>query len=78
MKLVGPGSVYAQHLTHFSNLRRKEFPRTSFLSDLVEDINSWENKEYQIIIIGDINEYSISRKIKSFASKLGVQELIID
>ena len=50
-----PVPVYAQHMTHFSNLRSSEYPRTESLSDLAEDINYWKNKEYQIIIIGDIN-----------------------
>ena len=35
-----PGTI--QHMTHFSDLRRKEFPKMKFLSDLVEDIKSWK------------------------------------
>ena len=36
-----------------------------------------ENKGGQTIIMGDIIEYIISRKIRSFTSKLGLWELII-
>ena len=58
----GPGSVYAQHTTHFYNLRRREFPITDFLSDLADDIKTWKTKGYQIIQIGYINEYILSKK----------------
>ena len=51
-----PGSVYAQHMTHFSNLRRRECPRTSLLSDIAEYIKTWKNKGDQIILMGDIKE----------------------
>ena len=53
----GPGSVYAQHTTHFFNLRRRELPRTDFIPYLEEDIKTWKNKGYQIILMGDIIEF---------------------
>ena len=58
----GPGSVYAQQTTHFSNLRRRELPITNFLPDLDDDIKTWKTKGYQIILIGGINEYILSKK----------------
>ena len=74
----GPGSVYAQHLTHFSNLKRREYTRTAFLSDLYDDINTWKSKGNQIISIGDTNKYILGKKIRNSATKLGPRELITD
>ena len=73
----GPGSVYAQHMTHFSNLRRRECPITDFLSYIADDIKTWK-KRYQIIWMRDINTYIISKKTRSFTDKLGLRELITD
>ena len=70
--------MYAQHLTHFSNLKIREFPRTAFLSDISENINIWKRKGDKIIIMGNINEYILSKEIRNFSTKLGIRELITD
>ena len=51
----GRWSVYAQYLTYLSNIIIRYFPRTVFLSELVEDISSKINKGDKIIILGGIN-----------------------
>ena len=58
----GPGSVYTKHLTHFSNLKIRECPRTAFLSDLSDNIITWKIKGDQIILLGDINKYVLRKK----------------
>ena len=40
-----PISVYIQHMTHFSNLRRREFPSFFSLSDLSEDIKPGKQRK---------------------------------
>ena len=52
----GPGSVYAQHLTHFYNIRIQECPQIAY------DLNTRNRKGYQIILIGDINNYNLRKK----------------
>ena len=52
----GPVLVYAQHMTYVSNLGIRELPRIDFLLYLVEDIKTWKNKGYQIILMGDIKK----------------------
>ena len=74
----GPGSVYAQQLTHFANLNRQECPRTDFLSDLSDDIIIWNSKGYQIILMGDINKYTPSKKIRNSVTKIVLREIITD
>ena len=74
----GLGYLYAQHMTHLSYLRRRECPRTVLLSDPAEEIKTSKNRGDQIILMGDINYYKQSKKIRSFTAKLGIRELIID
>ena len=69
----GPGSVYAQHLNHLSNLKRRECTIIAFLSDLSDDINTWKSKGFQIIIMGYTNENILSKKIRNFAKTLGLR-----
>ena len=71
-----PGSVYAQHLTQLSNLRKRGWIRTALLSDLSGDIITWNSKGDQIILMVEINEYILSKTIRNFATKLGLRELI--
>ena len=48
----------------------------AFLSDLSNNISTWEITGYQIILMGDINKFILSKKIRNFATKLGLRELI--
>ena len=50
----------------------------AFLSDLSNNISTWEITGYQIILMGDINKFILSKKISNFATKLGLRELITD
>ena len=49
-------SVCSTHDSLFQS-RRRECPRTAFISYLAEYIKTWKNKGYQIILMGDIFEF---------------------
>lgn len=76
----GPGSssVYAQHLTYFSDTGRSACPRQAFLDDLRSEICKWKEEGDQVLVMGDINDPINSHKIRAFFAKLGMRELITE
>ena len=70
----GPGPVYAQEMSHISNLRRKEFLRKYFLSDKAGDIKKLGKQR----IPNNLNKYILSKRIRTFTTKLKLWELITD
>ena len=53
--MMRPGINICITYESFLNLMRREFPRTSFLSDLAEDIKTGKKGD-KIILMGDINK----------------------
>ena len=52
-------------------MRKREFPRTAFITYLERKIKTWKSKGDQMILMGDINKYILSKRIRNFTTKLG-------
>ena len=72
----GPGFVYSQHLTLFNTKNIRICPRTRFLHNIKEKIDKWKVVGYQIILMGNFNDYILSQISCRFFAKLGLRELI--
>ena len=66
----GSGSVYAQNLTHYHNINTLQCPRGAFLKNLGKEIELWKEKVDQIILIGDINKYTLGHNIRGFMANM--------
>ena len=60
-------------MTNFSNIRKREFPRIAFITYLAGKIKTQKTKGDQMILMGDINEYILSKRIRNFTTKLGLR-----
>ena len=69
---TGQHTVYAQHLRHSS----KE-PIRAFWEDLGKELNTWINKDEQIILCGDWNADITNTEITSFMAARGLKEAIL-
>mmetsp|Transcript_53808 Transcript_53808/g.161028 ORF Transcript_53808/g.161028 Transcript_53808/m.161028 type:complete len:426 (-) Transcript_53808:3458-4735(-) len=74
----GSGSVYAQKLTFLSSINREVCPRQAFLDGLASAVTEWKAAGNQLLIMGDINEYISSHKMKAFFATLGMREMIME
>ena len=72
----GTYPVYTQYLTDLSQRGRNICPRKSFLDNLSNQISRRKEEGYQFILMGDINQYVLGKKITLFSSSLGMRELI--
>ena len=70
--------MYAQQLTHLSNSSRIIYTVQEFMANLVDLITTWTSEGDQIIIMGDLNKYFYSHKLRIHLSKLGLRELVIE
>ena len=66
--------------THESLLQYKdtEIPQKGVPIISSRGNKTWKNKGEKIILMGEINEYVVSKEIRYFATKLGLWELITD
>ena len=53
-------------------------PQNSISTRSSRGNKTWKNKGEKIILMGEINEYVVSKEIRYFATKLGLWELITD
>ena len=52
-------------------------PRQAFTVYIVEQVYRWNKEGYQILLMGDLNEYIYSQSSRSFFSRIGLREFII-
>ena len=50
--------------------------RVAFLENLGKEIELRKEKRYQIIVMGEINEYILSHNIRRFMANLGLTKMI--
>ena len=74
----GPGYVYSQHLTFLNTKNIRICPRTRFLHNIKEKIDKWKVVGYQIILMGNFNDYILSQISHQFFSKLVLREIITE
>ena len=73
-----PGnSVCSTHVSYFQS-KEKGIPQKRFSIRYSRGHKNLESKGYQIILMGEINKYILSKRIRTFTTKLGLWELITD
>jgi hypothetical protein len=71
-------SVHAQHLRKFLEDGEIREPRQAFLDDLGSLLDQWFQQGDQLLVMGDINEFVLSRAMRKFFSDHHLRELIVD
>ena len=72
------GMCMPKKISHFSNIIRRILPRQALMENMSDQITTWNNDGDQLIIMGDLNAHIYSQKVRTYLSKLGLRELIIE